>query len=344
LRIELAIEAAPRLGIAPACHALNISAASFYRYRRNLQNTPQTCPKPEAAERHLPAGRALSPEERARVLSELMSERFMDLAPRQVYATLVEEGTYLCSIRTMYRLLASEQAVRERRSVRRGGKYSKPELLAVRIKEVWTWDITFLKGPLRGAHYYLYVVLDIYSRYVVGWMLADRECQHLAEQLLRQTCHNQGIEAGQLCLHADRGASMKSQSVETLLLKLGVKKSHSRPHVSDDNPFSEAAFKTLKYSPLFPSRFLSLSEAEAFCQEYFAWYNGRHHHTGLALLTPAQVHYGDPVALLSARHQTLLTAYEQNPARFGYRPPQLEALAAAVYINPPDKTLPEAEA
>jgi putative transposase len=285
----------------------------------------------------LPKGRALSPLERAEVIAELMSERFMDLAPRQVYATLLEEGTYFCSVRTMYRLLASEQAVLERRAVRRAGKYSKPELMAVRIKEVWTWDITFLKGPSRGVHYYLYVVLDMYSRYVVGWMLADRECQHLAEQLLRETCFNQGIEPGQLSLHADRGSSMKSQTVETLLFKLGVAKSHSRPHVSDDNPFSEAAFKTLKYCPLFPQRFGSMEEAESFCQEYFAWYNGRHHHTGLALLTPAQVHYGDPVALLAARLQTMLAAYEQCPARFGYQPPRLEALPSAVYINPPAK-------
>jgi len=273
-----------------------------------------------------------------------MSERFMDLAPRQVYATLVEEGTYLCSVRTMYRLLACEQAVLERRTIRRAGKYRKPELLAVRVNEVWTWDITFLKGPVRGVHYYLYVVLDIYSRYVVGWMLADRECQHLAEQLLHQTCLNQGIALGQLCVHADRGAAMKSQTVETLLLKLGVAKSHSRPHVSDDNPFSEAAFKTLKYCPLFPARFGSQEEAEAFCQEYFTWYNGRHHHTGLALLTPVQVHYGDPVALLSARHQTLLAAYEQCPARFGYRLPRLEVLPAAVYINPPAPKSPEVAA
>ena len=292
-------------------------------------------------DRLLPKGRALSPQERAVVLAALMSERFMDLAPRQVYATLAEEGTYLCSIRTMYRLLASEQAVLERRTIRRAGKYSKPELLAVRINEVWTWDITLLKGPSRGVHYYLYVVLDIYSRYVVGWMLADRECQHLAEQLLRQTCQNQGVEAGQLCLHSDRGPSMKSQTVETLLLKLGVAKSHSRPHVSDDNPFSEAAFKTLKYCPLFPAHFGSLQEAEAFCQEYFAWYNERHHHSGLVLLTPAQVHYGNPVALLVARHQTILAAYAQCPARFGYRPPRLEVLPSAVYINPPAKISPE---
>lgn len=268
----------------------------------------------------------------------LMSERFMDLAPRQVYATLLEEGIYLCSVRTMYRLLASEQAVRERRNVHRAGKYKKPELMAVRIKEVWTWDITFLKGPSRGIHYYLYVVLDIYSRCVVGWMLADRECQHLAEQLLKETCRNQGILPGQLCIHADRGASMKSQTVETLLLKLGVAKSHSRPHVSDDNPFSEAAFKTLKYCPQFPERFGSLEEAEQFCQEYFAWYNGVHHHTGLALLTPAQVHYGDPVVMLAERYQVMLAAYEKCPSRFGYRRPRLEALPAAVYINPPSKT------
>jgi len=332
------------LGVAPVCEALGIPPASFYRYRRGRQQRPQSRPQKEAPKATLPRGRALSPRERAQVLSELMSERFMDLAPRQVYATLIEEGRYLCSIRTMYRLLAREQAVSERRTIRRAGKYRKPELLAVRVNEVWTWDITFLKGPFRGVHYYLYVVLDIFSRYVVGWMLADRECQHLAEQLLRQTCRNQGIEPGQLCVHADRGAAMKSQTVETLLIKLGVAKSHSRPHVSDDNPFSEAAFKTLKYCPLFPERFGSLEEAQAFCQEYFAWYNGRHHHTGLALLTPVQVHYGDPVALLAARHQTLLAAYEQCPARFGYRLPRLEVLPAAVYINPPAPPSPEVAA
>lgn len=332
------------MGIGLACNALNVGPASFYRYRCSLKKTLQTRPEQEVRDRQLPTGRALSDLERAEVLSELMSERFMDLAPRQVYATLAEEGTYLCSIRTMYRLLEDEQAVLERRTVRRAGKYRKPELLAVRVNEVWTWDITLLKGPSRGMHYYLYVVLDIYSRYVVGWMLADRECQHLAEQLLRETCHNQGVEAGQLCLHSDRGPSMKSQTVETLLLKLGVAKSHSRPHVSDDNPFSEAAFKTLKYCPLFPARFGSLTEAEMFCQGYFAWYNERHHHTGLVLLTPAQVHYGDPVALLLARHQTVLAAYAQCPARFGYRPPRLEVLASAVYINPPAKISPEAAA
>jgi putative transposase len=323
---------------------VGIRPASFYRYRRGRQQLPQSRPKNEAPDPILPKGRALSPEECAAVRSELMSERFMDLAPRQIYAILVEEGIYLCSVRTMYRILAKEHAVLERRTVRRAGKYHKPELLAVRINEVWTWDITLLKGPLRGVHYYLYVVLDIYSRYVVGWMLADRECQHLAQQLLLQTCRNQGIEPGHLCLHADRGAAMKSQTVETLLLKLGVTKSHSRPHVSDDNPFSEAAFKTLKYSPLFPLRFDSLDAAQAFCQDYFTWYNGSHHHTGLALLTPVQVHYGDPVALLSARHQTLLAAYEQCPARFGHRVPRLEVLPAAVYINPPAVPSPEVAA
>ena len=332
------------MGVASACSAVGVSVAAFYRYRRSLQQQPVAAASEEVTQPHLPPGRALSLVERSKVLSELMSERFMDLAPRQVYATLMEEGTFLCSVRTMYRLLASEGALRERRSVLRSGKYRKPELIAVRIREVWTWDITLLKSPLRGVHYYLSVVLDIYSRYVVGWMLADRECQHLAEQLLRETCRNQGIEAGQLCLHSDRGPSMKSQTVETLLLKLGVAKSHSRPHVSDDNPFSEAAFKTLKYCPQFPARFASLEEAEAFCQEYFAWYNGRHHHTGLALLTPAQVHYGDPVTLLAARHQTLLTAYEQCPARFGYRRPRLEVLPAAVYINPPASMSPEVAA
>ena len=336
------MEAAPQLGVSGVCEALDLNPATFYRERKRRKNpvvlSPGTTERPQVL------GRALNLSERAEVLSVLMSARFMDLAPRQIYAILLEEGTYLCSVRTLYRLLASEHALSERRTVRRAGTYRKPELLAVRIREVWTWDITFLKGPVRGVHYYLYVVLDIYSRYVVGWMLADRECQHLAEQLLQETCQNQEIREGQLCLHADRGASMKSQTVETLLLKLGVAKSHSRPHVSNDNPFSEAAFKTLKYCPTFPERFGSMAEAEQFCRDYFGWYNESHHHTGLALLTPAQVHYGDPVALLAARHQTILSAYERCPSRFGYRVPRLEVLPSAVYINPPAKSPLEAEA
>jgi putative transposase len=328
--------------VSGVCEALDLNPATFYREQQRRQNPGLL--SQGTTERTQVLGRALNLAERAEVLAVLMSERFMDLAPRQIYAILLEEDTYLCSVRTMYRLLAGEQALSERRTVRRAGKYRKPELLAGRIREVWTWDITFLKGPQRGVHYYLYVVLDIYSRYVVGWMLADRECQHLAEQLLKQTCRNQQIREGQLCLHADRGASMKSQTVETLLLKLGVAKSHSRPHVSNDNPFSEAAFKTLKYCPAFPERFGSMAEAELFCQEYFGWYNERHHHMGLALLTPAQVHYGDPVALLAARHQTLLLAYERCPIRFGYRLPRLEVLPLAVYINPPAKPTLEAAA
>lgn len=269
------------------------------------------------------------------MLAELNSERFLDSAPREVYANLLDEGRYLCSWRSMYRLLHQNQAVQERRQVRRHPQYVRPELAATGPNQVWTWDITYLKGPVRGQFFYLYVALDIYSRLVVGWLLADRECEALAQRLLSSSCRKQEVSPGQLTVHADRGAPMKSKSVRQLLTDLNVRISHSRPRVSNDNPYSEAGFKTMKYSPKFPARFAGLEDADAFCRSYFAWYNQEHHHSGLALLTPSQVHYGETEAVLGKRQETLNAAFAAHPERFGHRSPQVARPPETVWINRP---------
>jgi putative transposase len=252
-----------------------------------------------------------------------------------VWATLLDENVYLCSWRTMYRLLKKNEQIRERRKIRRHPKYVRPELGASSPNQVWTWDITYLKGPVRGAFYYLYVVMDLYSRLVVGWLLAESECAELARRLLEQSYRKHGVQPGKLTIHADRGAPMKSKSVAQLLSDLDVRRSHSRPRVSNDNPFSEAGFKTLKYSPDFPARFGSLSEAEIFCREYFVWYNEEHYHSGIALLTPSQVHYGEAEAVLARRQATLDAAFSESPGRFGNRRPQVGCLPGTVWINGP---------
>jgi putative transposase len=288
--------------------------------------------------------RGLTPAEQQRVLDELNSERFLDCAPRQVWATLLDEGVYLCSWRTMYRLLGRNQAVKDRRDIRRHPKYARPELAASGPNQVWTWDITYLKGPVRGQFFYLYVVIDLFSRLVVGWLIADRECEQIARRLLEKSYRKHGVQPGQLTIHADRGAPMKSKSVKQLLFDLDVRPSHSRPRVSNDNPFSEAGFKTLKYSPDFPARFGSFEEAEAFCREYFVWYNERHYHTGIALLTPAQVHYGEAETVLAQRQATLDEAFRQAPKRFGGRRPKVDRLPETVWINRPAQPVCEAAA
>jgi putative transposase len=310
---------------------VGLSRARFYR-EQPVQGKADAPALPSKAHRGSP--RRLSEEERATLLNLLLSERFVDASPRQVYAQLLQEGVYHCSYRTMYRLLHEHQAVCERRVLRRHPAYTKPELKATGPNQVWTWDITYLKTPVRGRFYYLYVVIDIYSRYVVGWMLAERECQYLAHKLLQETCHKYHIMPGQLTIHADRGGPMKSKPVEQLLLSLQVTRSHSRPRVSNDNPYSEAGFKTLKYSPQFPARFASQEEAEAFCQTYFVWYNTQHHHTGLVLLTPEQVHFGEAAQVLAKRQVTLDAAYAAHPERFRERPRAGE-LPEVVWINAP---------
>ena len=263
------------------------------------------------------------------------SDRFMDQAPHEIYATLLDEGRYLCSVRTMYRILEQESEVRERRDQLRHPAYAKPELLATAPNQVWSWDITKLLGPAKWTYFYLYVILDIFSRYVVGWMLAGRESATLAQRLIEETCHKQAIAPDQLTIHADRGSSMTSKPVAFLLADLGITKTHSRPHTSNDNPFSEAQFKTLKYRPEFPERFAGIEEARAFCQSFFSWYNQEHHHTGIALLTPQVVHYAQAEKVLEARRNILNEAYRLHPERFVKGQPRLSPLPEGVWINPP---------
>jgi len=326
---------APEVGTAASCRGLGIARAAVYR--RRLRAT-RPAPEPRAK----PA-RSLADAERQAVLDTLHLGRFADKAPPEVYATLLDEGTYLCSIRTMYRVLAEHGEVRERRNQLRHPQYTKPELLATRPNEVWSWDITKLAGPVKWSYFYLYVILDIFSRYVVGWMVAHRESAELARRLLDETCEKQEILPGQLTIHADRGSSMRSGSVAMLLGELGVTKTHSRPHVSNDNPFSEAQFKTLKYRPDFPRRFGALEDSRAFCRPFFEWYNTEHRHSGIGLLTPEVVHYGRSEHVLAVRKAALLAAYAAHPERFVNRPPKPQPLPLAVWINPPpdrDKETP----
>ena len=313
-------------GIASACAALSVARASFYR-RQHLKGTRPRHP------RFVP--RALPPEERTRVFSVLNDDRFADRAPAQVYATLLDEGTFICSIPTMYRILREHRLVRDRRNQRRHPTYHKPELLATGPNEVWSWDITKLLGPVKWTYFHLYVILDIFSRYVVGWMVTPRESSALAQRLIAETCATQGIVSGQLFLHADRGTSMTSKPVARLMADLGVTRSHSRPQVSNDNPFSEAQFKTLKYRPDFPARFGSLEDARVFCQAFFTWYNGEHRHSGIGLMTPTAVHDGRASMVHHARQQVLSAAYAAHPERFVRKPPQPPRLPHAVWINPP---------
>jgi len=280
--------------------------------------------------------RALRADERGRVLEVLSSERFCDAAPRQVYAELLDEGVYLASVSTMYRILRAEQMVRERRDQLRHPVYRKPELLATGPNQVWSWDITKLLGPVAWSYFYLYVILDIYSRYVVGYLIADRESASLAHRLIDETCDKQRIVPGQLGLHSDRGPSMKSGLVAQLLAELGVTKTHSRPYVSDDNPFSESQFKTFKYRPGFPDRFGSIEDARAFCRTFFDWYNRVHRHSGIGLYTPEDVHYGRVAQLEQDRLAVLLSAYAAHPERFVNKVPRPLPLPEAVWINPPN--------
>jgi len=273
----------------------------------------------------------------------LHSDRFVDKAPQEVYATLLDEGSYLCSVRTMYRILERHQEVRERRNQLRHPEYIKPELLATAPNQVWSWDITKLLGPVKWTYYYLYVMLDIFSRYVVGWLLANCESALLADYFIRETCAKQGIEPGQLVIHADRGTSMKSKRVGLLLADLGVTKSHSRPHVSNDNPFSESHFKTMKYRPEFPKRFGSMEDARSFCRRFFPWYNEEHCHSGIGLMTPWAVHSGQAEGIRARRKKVLEAAYGAHPDRFVKGLPEPPRLPEAAWINPPDSRAQEPE-
>jgi len=328
--IALVAERGPRLGIAPTCAALGLPRATFYRRRGHPPEAPV-----ERRVRQAPR-QALSPAERAEVVALLHEERFVDLPPAQVWAQLLDAGQVPpCSIRTMYRLLASHDEVHERRNQLRHPAYQKPELLATEPNQVWSWDITKLLGPVKWTYFSLYVLLDIFSRYVVGWLLARQEAAALAKVLIEESCQRQQITPGQLTIHADRGPSMTSKPVALLLATLGVLPSHTRPQVSDDNPFSEAQFKTLKYRPDFPARFGSFQDAEGFCQRFFPWYNTEHRHSALGLMTPHDIHYGLAPAKWQRRAEVLRAAYAAHPERFPRGVPVPPPLPTAAWINKP---------
>lgn len=315
-----------------------MSRATLYR-RQPGDSKAEAPPSPVAEERsRTRPARALTEAEEDEVMATLRSERFMDVAPAAVYAKLLEEGVYLCSERTMYRLLAKVGESRERRDQRTHPEYTKPELLATAPNQVWSWDITKLRGPVKWTYFYLYVVLDVFSRYVVGWMVADGESAALASRLLTETCDKQDIEPDQLTVHADRGTAMKSKLLAQKLADLGVTRSFSRPQVSDDNPFSESQFKTMKYRPEFPDRFPTKDAALEFCRQFFAWYNEEHQHSGIALFTPSQVHHGEAPAILEKRRAALQAAWEAHPERFVHGAPRPATVPAAVWINPPAAT------
>jgi len=319
---------APDVGTKSACKAFGISRAGLYR-RRAISAAPRLVKKRSAPPR------TLSVPEKQGVLETLHSERFQDMAPHEVYATLLDEERYLCSIRTMYRILEENTEVKERRNQLRHPDYKKPELLATGPNQVWSWDITKLLGPVKWSYFHLYVILDIFSRYVVGWMVAPCESATLAKQLIGETCSKQNIQKEQLTIHADRGSSMKSKPVAFLMADLGITKTHSRPHTSDDNPFSEAQFKTLKYRPDFPDRFGCIEDARQFCRVFFPWYNNEHKHTGINLLSPTDVHHGEAESIIASRQIVLNTAYALHPERFVRKMPEHKPMQQAVWINPP---------
>lgn len=324
--MQSAAQLGHQVGVARACRTLSVPRSSLYRSQQ---------PQPTAKPRPTPA-RALSPEERDEVRQVLNSERFQDSSPRQVYATLLDEdGIYLCHWRTMYRILAEHDEVRERRNQRQHPLYAKPELLATAPNQLWSWDITKLKGPVTWSYYYLYVILDVFSRYVVGWLIAEQESAALAETLIAETCAKQGIEPEQLTLHADRGSSMRSKLVAQLLADLGVTKTHSRPYTANDNPYSEAQFKTMKYRPDFPDRFGSLLDARSWARAFFDWYNHHHRHSSLGLMAPALVHYGQAPAVQLKRQQILQRTYAAHPERFVRGLPTPPPLPTEVWINKP---------
>lgn len=364
------------IGVSAGCDAVGMSRASYYRAiaqppvvsteatestcdpapvgddqapATSTETVESTCGPDLAGHDSAPAGptgtaestcdRALKADERQQILDVLHSERFIDRAPAEVFYTLLDEGIYMGSIRTYYRILAANQEVKERRAQRRHPEYRKPELIATGPNQVWSWDITKLLGPAKWTYYYLYVILDIYSRYVVGWMLAEREASAWAQQLIEETYEKQNIMPGQLTIHSDNGAPMQATPMVGLHARLDIAKTNSRPHVSNDNPFSESHFKTLKYSPGFPQRFHGgFDEASEFCKGFFPWYCEEHRHSGIAFLTPEMVHYGLADQALAERHLRLLEAHQAHPERFIQGPPKFRQLARAVYINPPHQS------
>ena len=321
-------ELAHCVGVPAASAALGVPTSTAYRWRRPPMFGPRR-PRPKPA-------RALSQVDRTAVLEVLHSERFVDKAPRTVHATLLDENKYLCHPRTMYRILDAEHEVRERRAQLRHPNFARPELLATAPNQVWTWDVTWLRGPDKYVYYPLYVIIDLFSRFNPGWMLAHEESGALAAKLIRQTYERQGIEPGTLKVHADRGPVPRGKTVKQLLVDLDVAPSFSRPRVSNDNPFSEAEFRTMKYGPTFPNRFDNFDHAKAFCRDFFPAYNDEHRHSGIAYLTPADVHHGRADEVLAARQALMNEAFARTPERFVADSPKVPALPKAVWINPPE--------
>jgi putative transposase len=324
-------ELTPLIGTRPACRALGASPATIYRRRRPPQPRPaKPRPTPE---------RALTEPERQQVLDVLHSERFVDVSPEEAWATLLDEGTYLCSTRTMYRILATKHGgVQERRAQLTHPPYAKPELLAERPNELWSWDISKLKGPATWTWFYLYVILDVFSRYIVGWTVQYRETAQIAKELIAQATEQQQNTPKILTLHSDRGSPMRSKPVAFLLADLGVTKTHSRPYTSSDNPYSESNFKTLKYRPEFPARFDDIEHARAHCRAFVDWYNHAHRHSGIGLMTPAAMHHGHATQLHAIRARVLDAAYQRHPERFVRKPPAPPELPTAAWINKPADT------
>jgi putative transposase len=328
--ISAAVGLAKQTSTKAACEALTVPRSSYYRELARRRSAPLERARPSPP-------LALSPAERSRVLELLHSDRFVDQSPRAVWAALLDEDEYHCSVRTMYRLLAAQDEVRERRRQKRHPSYQKPELLATGPNQLWSWDITKLKGPAKWRYFYLYVVLDVFSRYVVGWLLADCEASSLATKLLSTAFENQD-SPDDLTIHADRGTSMCSKAVAFLFSDLGVTKSHSRPYTANDNPFSESQFKTLKYMPTYPERFGSIEDCRIYCREFFTWYNSAHYHGGIGLLTPEMVHYGSAGVVVKNREVVLHRAFLEHPSRFKHKVPKAPAPPQAVWINPPQES------
>lgn len=329
--IAAAEELAEATGVEPACRALGVPRSSLYRSRRPRPKRRATPPRPHH--------RALSPSEKQRVLAHLHEDRFVDQAPASIYATLLEDGTYLCSIRTMYRILEDQKEVRERRAQRRHPRRAPPRLVATAPNQVWTWDITKLAGPRKWSTFPLYVILDMFSRYVVAWMVAKRETAKLAGRLVREACVKEGIAKEKLTLHQDRGAPMTAKSFSQLLVDLDVLASYSRPRVSDDNPYSESHFKTVKYAPAYPGRFDSVEDARAYFGPFFRRYNAEHRHSGLGLMTPEAVHTGRAAALQEQRREVLTRAHAMHPERFVHGAPTPPAIPTEVWINRPESSI-----
>ncbi len=329
--IEVALGLSEMVGVSKACRSLGVSRASLYRKLKISNHSEGRSARSGGGASH----RALSLAEKDEALTILHSEEFVDKSPAEVHATLLDHGKILCSVRTLYRMLACRNEIALRGKQMHHVKYAKPELLATRPNELWSWDITKLKGPVKWTYYYLYVILDVFSRYVVGWMIAYAENAELACDLIAETVWRQGVERGGLTIHADRGASMRSRSVSMLLSDLGVRRTHSRPHVSNDNPYSESQFKTMKYASDFPERFGSIEDAREFCTRFFEWYNKRHHHSGIAMMTPEDVHYNRVEEIQRRRAETLERAYMSHPERYVNGPPKQLVLPQCVWINRP---------